>query len=100
MRGMHSTVYISKHSMQAGWLRLRVFSAALALQSPSLFSQLCFKYLMTIPHRVSAKSPASLQTLYNSTLWADRMGMGWQSVGISPFFASQAGPCTSSAISL
>lgn len=29
MRGMHSTVYISKHSMQAGWQRFRVFSAAL-----------------------------------------------------------------------
>lgn len=26
---MHSTVYISKHSMQAGWQRLRVSSAAL-----------------------------------------------------------------------
>lgn len=51
---------------------------------------------MTIPHHVGAKSPASLQTLYNSTLWADRMGMGWQSVGISPFFASQASPLANS----
>lgn len=83
MRGMHSTVYISKHSMQAGWQRLRVFSAALHYKA-LLCSRSSVLNIWWLFHTMSVPNPQLHCKLF-TTAHCGQIGWGWAGrVWVSP----------------